>query len=283
MLFSRLRRNTTMTSISKDLPPLPPPEVESTEDQPPKHHGLFKRLTTKLRKPSEPLGHDGAEGPQDESQQGSGSRRRHQYSARKHSQTTPNLENAWTSPEQRNAALRARGLLPAQAQPFKDSHGFHLPLSEQEQQLDARVAVEAPVPRQSDERESEAGKIAEAWMKKNLEAGGSATHSPSSRSLEQPQAQGMADCRSSRSSCAEPTRSVASPRAQAAPPPAKAGTPPSRSYTTPQPAFLEREPQASKLLDAMKSYRPPPGRAPAASRTRRYPADSDSSSGSDSD
>lgn len=174
-----------MASVTKDLPPLPPnggPSIPfAGAESAPKHPGLFKRLTTKLRKPSESWGQDGFDASQDDSAHRGKARR--QFASRKVSaHTTPGLENAFIDPEQRLAALRERGLLPSQAAPFKDSHGFRLPLSEQEEQLDGRDSVKVDVPRQSDERESEAGKIAEAWMKKNL----GETYQPGSRSSGRP-------------------------------------------------------------------------------------------------
>lgn len=165
-----------MANVVKDLPSLPVIDEpsSSTEQQPPKPTGLFKRLTTKLRKPSESWG---GEQPQTGDGVPRHRRRRTSPSGGK-THTVPILENAWTSPELRTAALRERGLLPAQAQPLRDAHGYHLPLSEQEAQLDTRIAVTAGAAGPGNaECGSEAGKIAEQWMKKNL---GEAYHAPSS-------------------------------------------------------------------------------------------------------
>lgn len=92
------------------------------------------------------------------------------------------MENAWTSPTLRDAALRARGLAP----PMRDAQGFKLTLSEQEERLDRDVAV-VVVPQdasaqvkehqkgksvdrssEKEREESEAGKIAEAWMRQHM-------------------------------------------------------------------------------------------------------------------
>ena len=114
-----------MASIAKDLPPIPPPEgtytpysytAEQTQQQQPdppaasKHTGpgLFKRLTTKLRSPSATArdlaalgGGDlpPADGPSDP-------RHAHKRKQTLHTRTTP-VENAWSSPELRLAALRS--------------------------------------------------------------------------------------------------------------------------------------------------------------------------------
>ena len=181
-----------MASVAKDLPPLPPPDdalphSTSTDSQSPpapqhqpKHPGgpgLFKRLTTKLRTPSA----SGSAAMGDPSS-GSGGNPRAKRRAQTHNAPAPAMENAWTSPSQRAAALRARGLIP----PMRDAEGFKLPMSEQEARLDRDVAVVVPeegasepakehqkgksVDRNSEKEreESEAGKIAEAWMRQNM-------------------------------------------------------------------------------------------------------------------
>ena len=67
--------------------------------------------------------------------------------------SAPTHPNSFTSPEQRQAALRAMGLIPAVPHPYKDSHGYMVPLSEQEKYLDNRFSVvvdeESKVPRES--------------------------------------------------------------------------------------------------------------------------------------
>ncbi|KAF7789801.1 hypothetical protein EIP86_000747 [Pleurotus ostreatoroseus] len=244
-----------MTSIVKDLPPTPPIDGPSSpsEPPPPKPIGLFKRLTTrsKPRKPSESWGGD-QPSPDDGVPR---HRRRRTSPSGGRAHTTPVLENAWTSPEQRAAALRERGLLPSQARPFRDAHGYKLPLSEQEAQLDDRVAVTVDVPAAIPEQESEAGRIAEEWMKKNMGEGYSARSRSKEREPAQPQIR------------VEP---VTAPVSNPLP------VPPRKDSA--RPAFLEREPQASKLLDAMKNYQP----QSRPTTGRRYPKDS-SSTDSDSD
>ena len=69
--------------------------------------------------------------------------------------------NDFTSLEQRNAALRARGLIPAASavpRRFRDADGFMMSLSEQEAEIDKRFTVLVPGPgdaREEDERESD--------------------------------------------------------------------------------------------------------------------------------
>jgi len=73
---------------------------------------------------------------------------------------TPPLTNDFTSKEQREAALRACGLIAA---PKKD-------LSEVEQDLDLRYAKTAPVPRDQTTQggqQSAAEKIMQEWKAKN--------------------------------------------------------------------------------------------------------------------
>ena len=73
---------------------------------------------------------------------------------------TPPLTNDFTSKEQREAALRARGLIVA---PRKD-------LSQQEEDLDKRHAKTSPIPRdQTNEggQPSAAEKIIQEWKAKN--------------------------------------------------------------------------------------------------------------------
>ena len=203
-----------MAGITKDLPPIPSVDNAETgraspiptQGQPEafvttgKSHGsgLFRRLTSKLRTPSatarELTGHDGtltAASPVTSTSNAPQHKRKPTRT-----NITP-AENSWLTPEQRIAALRARGLLPSQSQPLCDAQGYRLPLSEQEQQLDRDAAI---VPRQSEERESEAEKIAEAWMKKNMGDGYRARSRSSEREQEHSFAstkpQGAHDCRS---------------------------------------------------------------------------------------
>ncbi|KAI0368771.1 hypothetical protein BV20DRAFT_980526 [Pilatotrama ljubarskyi] len=74
--------------------------------------------------------------------------------------------NDFTSLEQRQAALRARGLLPPASGSYRDANGFMVPLSEQEAELDRRFAVVVE-DRHEEEAESEARKIREAWLARN--------------------------------------------------------------------------------------------------------------------
>ncbi|PCH39409.1 hypothetical protein WOLCODRAFT_141256 [Wolfiporia cocos MD-104 SS10] len=214
--------------LSKDepLPPIP------TASQP--SSGLFKRLTTKLRStsaqqttaPAPPQqqangppsafpisgpisftqrarsrsrsrtrrsAHDAADAPQPQPPQA-----RHKPTMRLALPKAPApAPNAFTSAEQRHAALVARGLAPA-APPkarYRDEDGFMMPLSEQERELDRRYAVLLPSPSSETRDGSEAQRYKEAWLAKNRadrEAGShgsgtsaSSTLSPSDEQLKQ--------------------------------------------------------------------------------------------------
>lgn len=80
----------------------------------------------------------------------------------------PPLPNGFTSPEQRHAALVARGLRSPSATHLRDAHGFMMPLSEQEKELDRRFAVVVDDAKcKTPDADSEARRIKEAWMAKN--------------------------------------------------------------------------------------------------------------------
>ncbi|KAI0781671.1 hypothetical protein BC629DRAFT_1440928 [Irpex lacteus] len=173
-----------MTSLTKDLPPLPPDPAQ--EDTHKTHPGVFRRLTSKLRSPSQqwvhvasPHEHGDLECVPEEAPS-SPKKDKHKRKASGpllglstttavHRKVGVELENAFTSAEQRQAALRAVGLVPANAKPGRDAHGYKAPLSEQEAQLDKYFAT-APA-KSPEQQESEAQKIKEAWMRKNTEAG----------------------------------------------------------------------------------------------------------------
>ncbi|KAI0086818.1 hypothetical protein BDY19DRAFT_907994 [Irpex rosettiformis] len=178
-----------MATLTKDLPPLPPDTTtpEPTQEDPHKAHtGVFRRLTSKLRSPSQQWAHGSSPhgGTPDlecvqEDPPSSPKKDKHKRKVSGpllglpapvavHRKPGIELENAFTSAEQRQAALRAVGLVPANARPGRDAHGYKAPLSEQEAQLDKYFAT---TPAASGEHESEAQKIKEAWLRKNNEAG----------------------------------------------------------------------------------------------------------------
>lgn len=192
-----------MASTTKDLPPTPElpaaPSAPSTPPPPadelPKAAGVFRRLTSKLRSPSQQWAHvasaavnSGLDGVQEEPSGQTPKKDRPRRKISTHMLALPgashrkggmDLENAFTSPEQRQAALRAVGLVPANAKPGRDAHGYMLPLSEQEKVRDQHYAsAPGDAPRTSDEQESEAQRIKEAWMKKNTENSGYTVSEP---------------------------------------------------------------------------------------------------------
>ncbi|RPD74990.1 hypothetical protein L226DRAFT_463024, partial [Lentinus tigrinus ALCF2SS1-7] len=120
-----------------------PHHNESSQTQPQSQHDVPKRKGTILRLPSMPKAPPPAAPPND-----------------------------FTSPEQRQAALRARGLIPASStaqRRFRDAEGFMMPLSEQEAEIDRRYAVVVPRTSSSEDEDasgSEARRIREAWLAK---------------------------------------------------------------------------------------------------------------------
>lgn len=231
-----LRQLAPIMSDLKDLPPVPP--IPTDEDVHKIHGpGLFKRLTTKLRTQSQsftPSPNDGA--PED----GVPSHKpRRKLSLRlPPASRKQNADDAWTNPEQRAAALRASGLVPARP---RDEQGFRLPLSEQEARLDTKYSVvPGDVPRAGKEMESEAERIKEAWMRKNTDTADPAlprtTPSPPPR---------------------VPSRSPPPPMQPLAPPPARdlPRDAPREAARTMRPEFT-KDPSVAKLMSAMQGYKP---------------------------
>ncbi|EKM53119.1 uncharacterized protein PHACADRAFT_259292 [Phanerochaete carnosa HHB-10118-sp] len=266
-----------MAGLSKDLPPLPQASPDEDVSNRP---GLFKRVTTKLRSPSQSWAHPSspahAQSPFEDIPEEPNQKHKRKFSLRMPSLPAPQtvvkpaatLENSWTSPEKREAALRACGLVPAQPKPLRDAHGYKLPLSEQEERLDRDWALLPPDgSRMTAEGESEAERIKEAWLKRNAEAS-----APSARPQSPPKTP---------------------PRTRQSPPPLPAGAaPPQRSASSPErketmrPEF-HRDPNVAKLMQAMQgykpeNYRPPPKRKPTMPNSaQRYESDSDSNTDSD--
>lgn len=158
--------NTTAKSMDAPLPPVPAPRG-----------GLFKRLTTKLHrqpvhlqtppttlpKPSAPTPLAAA------NTNASTSAAANNKPTRRTTLRLPSLPKPhavplddFTSAAHRAAAMRARGLVPAR----RDT----IPLSEQEAERDKRfsVLVEVPGDESGEEGESEAKRIREAWLKRNV-------------------------------------------------------------------------------------------------------------------
>ncbi|KAF9648833.1 hypothetical protein BDM02DRAFT_3186813 [Thelephora ganbajun] len=140
-----------------DVKPLPPPPPNMFEETTGNDHsrllssqatsdqketpGLFKKLASKLKSP--PTTPTSAK-----------------TSSPVRTRNVPPLTNDFTSKEQREAALRARGLIAA---PKKD-------LSQLEQDLDRRNAKTVPIPRDQttkDGQPSAAEKIMQEWKAKN--------------------------------------------------------------------------------------------------------------------
>ncbi|KAF7791737.1 hypothetical protein EIP86_002761 [Pleurotus ostreatoroseus] len=155
--------------------PLPPIPQEAPKG------GLFKRFTTKLHRPHAPVPpHRSfsvptrptpltATQPPASTNPDDVPRRKTTLklpSLPKPSAPRPTRQNEFTSQEHREAALRARGLVPAR---YRDKAGFTLPLSEQELQMDQRFSVlmEEPSTEGSD-GETEAKRIREAWLQRNV-------------------------------------------------------------------------------------------------------------------
>ena len=241
----------SMAGLGKDLPPLP---STTPGEDPSNRPGLFKRVTTKLRSPSQPTHSHSASSPMVIPSPPEGTpneladKHKRKFSFRLPSLPAPQtvarqpatLENAWTSPEQREAALRACGLVPAQPKPLRDTHGYKLPLSEQEEQLDRGWALLPPDgSRMTADGESEAERIKEAWLRKNAEA----SAAPASA---RPQS---------------PPRTP--PRARQSPPPPQpppVAAPPKQVPRSPErkeirPEF-HKDPEVARLMQAMQGYKP---------------------------
>ena len=165
------------------MPPPPPPPSNPH----PENGNLFRRFTSKFRSsaapksaaPSSAQNPDGRQAPQ----------RKHTILRMpKGPAPVAATNNDFTNAGQRQAALRAAGLLPpAPPAQFRDADGYMKTLSQQEAELDRRVARVVEAPRASTEGSaedggaSEARKIREAWLAKQ-DAGGAArsTHNDGS-------------------------------------------------------------------------------------------------------
>lgn len=301
-----------MASLTKDLPPLPPPPPDPPEDPHKSSTGVFRRLTSRLRSPSQSWVHVSSSQPTPDElgcvQEGpSLTKKEKEKEKHKRKVSTPllphahrraggggvDLENAFTSAEQRQAALRAVGLIPANAKPGRDAHGYKVPLSEQEAQLDRQFAVTPHGDAGTGEPESEAQKIKEAWLKKNSAtepaAGGAEGSSGSASGGSGPKA-------SSRSPERTRTQTRLSPEPRREPT-AVPAVEERQTVAVAQPQGLMTAEQIrarrkddpvfapSGLLAAMQAYRPenyrpPPGRKPsgasAMQQQRRGDADTDS-------
>lgn len=188
-------------SKDSDLPPIPSTSTSGIPANAQRERsalgtGLFKKLTTKLRSPSSsPVIASGspcaAPTPANSPNVGTSSssppspadpaKTRRKGALRMPSMTLPKpagpppVVDSFTSPEHRQAALRARGLIPAASSPYRDAQGYRIPLSEQEKVLDQRFATE--VERgggggvDAGEGDSEAQRIREAWLRRNREDG----------------------------------------------------------------------------------------------------------------
>ncbi|GJE93911.1 hypothetical protein PsYK624_100760 [Phanerochaete sordida] len=291
-----------LSDESKDLPPIPSTSMAAAEDGS-NRPGLFKRVTTKLRSPTQswahsasnpnpllPVAEDAAEEP--------ASKHKRKFSFRMPSLPAPQavarppatLENAWTSPEQREAALRACGLIPAQPKPLRDLHGYRLPLSEQEDHLDREWALlPADGERMTADGESEAERIKEAWLKKNTDAAPPPPAPPARsdslltriRSLSPSPVDAPVQPSSPPKSPPRTRRQSPQP-----PPPAPAAAPRTHERKESMKPDFSKDPNVARLMQAMQgykpeNYRPPPRRKPTMpNSTQRYESDSDSDAGS---
>lgn len=140
-------------------------------------NGLLKRITTKLRSPPPPTPSTSTATPaspvDDSTVKPSISRPKRRGtllpSIPRPRAPTPAITNSFISPEQREAALLARGLVPRR---YRDARGDTIPMSQQEAALDQRYSVlveESPSSGESD-GESEAKRIREDWLRRNAQA-----------------------------------------------------------------------------------------------------------------
>lgn len=296
-----------MAGIAKDLPAIPSDFASNEPSKP--HTGVFRRITSKLRSPSQSWIHpssnangglagvseeDAAQPPFAEVPVKDKPKRK--LSKRllslpgSTSQPPPNLENSFTSPEQRQAALRARGLL-SSTRPGRDGHGYKLPLSEQEEQLDKQYAVTSvEAPRMSEEKESEAQRIREAWLRKNGESSVRLSGSPERQDADVPSSPREDSIEASPRPVSpqrkDTTRHVSPPRRQntraASPQPDVATTAEIRATRANDPIFAPSGIMAAMQAYRPENYRPPPPRKQYAVQ-RQYGVHADFASDSDSE
>lgn len=296
----------SMASATKELPALPDDSAQDEATKP--AVGVFRRLTSKLRSPSQSWVHvstppagSGLEDVQEEAAARIDTKKdRPKRKVSTHMLAFPGtsshrkagleLENAFTSPEQRQAALRAAGLV-AGGKPGRDTHGYKLPLSEQEKMLDREYSVTlGDAPRTSEERESEAQRIKEAWLKKNSE-NGSDSGASSRAGSRSPDRVVMRRRRKEEETEREQEREREKERERELTAPA---TPPKQLVLTTEQIRARRgndpvfAPQG--LMEAMQAYRPqnyrpPAGRKPSTSVppaiTQRLPVEPPSDTESD--
>ncbi|KIP08240.1 hypothetical protein PHLGIDRAFT_387847 [Phlebiopsis gigantea 11061_1 CR5-6] len=129
----------------------------------PAKSGLFKRLATKLRTPHPPSTPSTSASP---APAASVSKAKRKPTIHLPKAKAPTHANAFLSAEHREAALRARGLVPRR---YRAPNGDTLPMSAQEAELDKRFSmlVEEPGSSESSDGESEARRIREAWLQRN--------------------------------------------------------------------------------------------------------------------
>ncbi|RPD59589.1 hypothetical protein L227DRAFT_611820 [Lentinus tigrinus ALCF2SS1-6] len=179
----------TMSPPERQSGPSRAPRHSVTMPQPtapPQQGNFFRRLTSKIR--SSAPHHNESSQTQPHSQPS------HEPKRKGTILRLPSLPKApppaappndFTSAEQRQAALRARGLIPASStaqRRFRDAEGFMMPLSEQEAEIDRRFAVVVPRTSFSEDEDasgSEARKIREAWLAKQHAATGDSSQSQS--------------------------------------------------------------------------------------------------------
>ncbi|OBZ72634.1 hypothetical protein A0H81_07685 [Grifola frondosa] len=138
-----------------DLPPLPTasaaPSHTAAAQKSGSGPGLFKRLTTKLRSNAAPP----VASPSSPTDNTRGS-------------ATPTVSKPKRkSSDKLHCALG--GLFPPYLRSVKDAHGYRVPLSEQEAELDRRFTVVVEDQHSDSEQESESKRIMEAWLTRNRE------------------------------------------------------------------------------------------------------------------
>ncbi|EJF64797.1 hypothetical protein DICSQDRAFT_33179, partial [Dichomitus squalens LYAD-421 SS1] len=165
----------------------PPPSAPPQQQQQQQQQNIFRRITSRFRSPhapSQPPPQPSAQHPQARPRPPRNSttadppQRKSTLLRVVHMPPMPRAPvpaappNDFTSLEQRQAALRARGLVPAASRRFRDADGYMMPLSEQEAEIDRRFTIVVPGDESGEgESESEATRIREAWLAKQAEGG----------------------------------------------------------------------------------------------------------------
>ncbi|KAI1797018.1 hypothetical protein LXA43DRAFT_499051 [Ganoderma leucocontextum] len=163
-------RSLSSLFLSATMPPPSPPQ--------PRQQNIFRRITSKFRSSNAPRQPPAPRPTRDNAAARDAPQRKSTVLRMPPMPKAPvpaPPPNDFTSLEQRQAALRARGLIPAASavpRQFRGGDGFMLPLSEQEAEIDRRFTIVVPGDSSTEDEgdASEATRIRQAWLSKQAEA-----------------------------------------------------------------------------------------------------------------